>query len=182
MNWGVYVDGGIVIFLLVHSFMGWRRGLMWKAAGGLSVGLGIGLGLYFSPMLSQYALERVTSNPLHAQLIGYLAIFGLTGFVLRIIAAIVEVQAEKGLPKPERDRRRAKDRILGGIFAALKGLVIASILIAAGVAFFPSGAIWKKSMLAAPFATVGSRLLPNGAVAEMRSWAKQHVASINELK
>lgn len=179
MDWGICVDGGILLFLVIHSFMGWRRGLMWQAAGGLSVGLGVGLGWLLSPAIGALALERVTSNPLHAQLLGFLLVFGLVGFMLRIVAAFVEVHSEKGLAKDERDRRRAKDRILGGIFGALKGLVMAAIVVAAGVAFFPAGPAWKKSYFAGSFATAGSRLLPNGAVKEMREWAKQHVANIN---
>ena len=179
IDWGGCVDVGIFLFLVVHSFMGWRRGFMWQAAGGLSVGLGVGLGWLLSPFLGAIALERITSNPLHARLIGFLAVFGLVGFLLRIVAAYVEVHSEKGLPKEERERRRAKDRILGGIFGALKGLVLAAIVIAASVAFFPEGPVWKRSHLSGTFATAGSRLLPNGAVQEMREWAKQHVANIN---
>jgi len=179
MNWGLVVDVGIFLFFFLHSFMGWRRGLMWQAAGGLSVGLGMGLGWIFSPAIGALVQERITSNPLHARLIGFLAVFGLVGFVLRIVAACVEVHSEKNVPRDERERRRAKDRILGGIFGAVKGLVLTAIVVAACVAFFPNSAAWRKSYLTSSFATAGSRLLPNGAVKEMREWAKQHVANIN---
>ncbi len=182
MDWGVGVDGGILFFLILHTFLGWRRGLVWLAAGGLSVGLGVGLGLLFSPMIGVYALERVTTNPLHARLVGFLAVFGLVGFSLRILAAAVIVHSEKGLPSDERDRRRKRDRIFGGIFGAFKGLVLAAIMIATSVAFFPDSAAWKKSHLAGVFATTGSRLLPSGAVQELRVWAKQHVASMTEYE
>jgi uncharacterized membrane protein required for colicin V production len=178
MDWGIGVDAGILFFLVLQTYLGLRRGLLWLAAGGMSVLLGVGLGLLFSPVIGAYALERVTSNPLHARLIGFLAVFGLVGFTLRIIAACVIVHSEKGLPKEERDHRRKKDRILGGVFGALKGLVLAAIAVAACAAFYPGAPAWKKSHLAPVFATTGSRLLPNGAVQEMRTWAKQHVASM----
>lgn len=181
MDWGIGVDAAIVLFLVLQSYLGLRRGLLWLAAGGLSVLLGVGLGLLFSPFIGKYALERVTSNPLHARLIGFLAVFGLVGFTLRLVAACVIVHSEKNLPKEERDRRRQKDRVLGGIFGALKGLVLSAIAIAACVAFCPDGQAWKKSRLAPVLATTGSRLLPQGAVQEMRQWAKQHLASITEI-
>lgn len=179
MIWGYCIDAGILLFLVLHSFLGWRRGLMWQAAGGLSVGLGVILGLMLSPAAGEYAQQYVTSNPLHARLIGFLLIFGLVGFTLRIVAACFVVQSEKGVPKEERARRLAKDRILGGVFGALKGLVLAAILIAASVAFFPHGTAWKNSHLTNPLAIAGARLLPQGAVQEMRDWAKLHVANIN---
>jgi len=178
MNLGLGVDGGILLFLVLHCFLGWRRGLMWQAAGVASLGFGVGLGLVLSPSIGVYALQRLTSNPFHARLIGFLLVFGLVGFTLRIVASSIEVHSESGLPKPEKERRRAKDRILGGIFGALKGLVIAAILVAASVAFFPRNEFWKQSHLAPPMATAGARLLPRGAVKELHDWAKQKVACI----
>ncbi len=180
MNLGLGVDAGIILFLLLHCFLGWRRGLMWQAAGVASLGFGVGLGLILSPSIGVYALQRVTTNPFHARLIGFLLVFGLVGFTLRIVGSSIEVHAESGLPKPERDRRRAKDRILGGIFGAFKGLILTAILVAACAAFFPQSECWKHSRLAPPMATAGSRLLPRGAVKELRDWAKQNVACISD--
>jgi uncharacterized membrane protein required for colicin V production len=180
MGW--MVDAAILGFLILQSFLGWRRGLLGQAAGVASLLFGVGLGLILAPNLGAYAMERVTTDPFHANLIGFLLVFGLVGLTLRIVAASVEVHSEKGLPKDERERRRAKDRILGGVLGALKGLVVAAILVAACVAFFPKCNAWRQSKLAGAMATAGSRLLPDGAVHEVTSWAKQHVSNLETPK
>ncbi|HLX63516.1 MAG TPA: CvpA family protein [Planctomycetota bacterium] len=179
-NLGWCVDIGVILFLVLHTFLGWRRGLLWQAAGVTSLAFGVGLGLAFAPALSKYALNRVTSDPLHAKLVAFLFVFGIVGFSLRLLASAAEVYSERGVPKEERAKRRSKDRVLGGIFGAIKGLVLAAIIIAACVSFYPNQPVWKKSHLAASFATAGSRLLPQGAVKEVRDWARQHVANIEQ--
>lgn len=179
-KWGLAVDAIVLGFLVLHTFLGWRRGLLWQAAGVASLGLGVGLGLLLAPALAKVAMERITSDPFRAKLVGFLLVFGLSGFTLRMAAAFFEVYVEKGLPREDRLRRRARDRILGGAFGAVKGLVMAAIVIAACVAFYPESKLWRHSKLTGSMAAAGSRLLPEGAVAEVRSWAKQHVTSISE--
>lgn len=177
-NFGWCVDGGIFLFLVLHSFLGWRRGLLWQAAGVASLGLGVGLGLVLAPSVGSRAMSAVTNDSFHAKLAAFLLVFGLVCFALRMIASYIEVRAESGLAREERDKRRSKDRVLGGIFGAVKGLLLAAILVAACVSFFPKSALWNQSHLASSLATAGSRLLPDGAVKEVREWARQHVANI----
>lgn len=178
-KFGLALDGAVVAFLILHVFLGWRRGLLWQAAGVCSLGLGVALGLALAPNIGVYAMQRVTSDPFRAKLVGFLFVFGLTGFTFRMAAAAVEVYSEKGLPKEEKEKRRAKDRILGGAFGAVKGFVTAAIVVAACVAFYPESPLWTRSHLTGALATAGSRLLPDGAVKEVRNWAKQHVTSIS---
>lgn len=177
---GTFVDGCIIAFLVLQTFLGWRRGLLWQAAGVASIGFGVVLGLALAPSIGVRLLDHVTSDPFKAKLIAFLFVMGFVGFSLRMAAAWAEVQAEKDLPKQERDARRADDRILGGIFGAVKGSVLALVIVAAAVSFYPKHDVWNKSTLAAPLAIAGSRLLPEGAVGEVKRWASRSAGDVSE--
>jgi uncharacterized membrane protein required for colicin V production len=178
MGWTV--DAVIVGFLLLQTFLGWRRGLLWQAAGVASIGFGVALGQVLAPSIGALMLDHVTSSPFKAKLIAYLLVLGLVGFLLRLAAAWAEVQAERGLPKNERNLRRADDRILGGIFGALKGSILALVLVTVGVTFFPKSRVWNDSTLAEPLAVAGSRLLPEGAVGEVKQWVSRSTSEVSQ--
>src|SRR5258708_21751535 len=116
---GSFVDLSIVLFLILQTFLGWRRGLLWQAAGVASIGFGVVAGMLFAPAIGERLTERVTSNPFHAPLAAFLLFFALVGFLLRMAAAFAEIHAEKGLMKEESNPRRSEDRIFGGIFCAV---------------------------------------------------------------
>ncbi|HYG74130.1 MAG TPA: CvpA family protein [Planctomycetota bacterium] len=177
---GHIVDGLIIGFLLLQTYLGWRRGLLWQAAGVASIAFGVILGLALAPLLSGFLVEHVTSNLFRAKLIAFLFIVGSVGFGLRMAAAVAEVHSERGLPKSERELRRADDRILGGIFGAMKGCVMTFVIVAAAVSLWPNARVWSESQLASPFAIAGSRLLPGGAVNEVKRWAARSASDIRE--
>jgi uncharacterized membrane protein required for colicin V production len=160
-------------FLLFQTWLGWRSGLLWQVAGLASVGFGVMLGAALAPSLGARLLGLVTENPFHAKLLAFLLIAAVVGFTLRMTAVWAEAQSESGVARKERERRRQEDRILGGIFGALKGLVLALVLVAAGVGLAPYSALWKSSCLAPPFATAGARLLPEGGVRAMQEWVEE---------
>ena len=170
---GELTDLLLVGFLLFQTWLGWRSGLLWQVAGLASVGFGVMLGAALAPSLGARLWGLVTENPFHAKLLAFLLIAGVVGFTLRMTALWAEAQSESGVAKKERERRRQEDRILGGIFGALKGLVLALVLVAAGVGLDPHSALWKSSCLVPPFATAGARLLPEGAVSAMQEWVEQ---------
>jgi uncharacterized membrane protein required for colicin V production len=167
---GGMIDGGIVAFLILQTFLGWRRGLLWQAAGVASIAFGVLLGLLLTPMFSEFLTRNITSDSFRAKLIGFIFIVGCVGVLLRLAAAWAEVQSESGLQKKQKEVRRAHDRVLGGIFGAVKGSVLALLLIAAAVTFSPQSRVWRHSSLAEPMAIAGSRLLPDGAVIEVKRW------------
>jgi uncharacterized membrane protein required for colicin V production len=177
---GRVLDGMIIAFLLLQTFLGWRRGLLWQAAGVASLAFGVILGWVLAPVMAEYLTEHVTSNLFRAKLIAFLFILGSVGLMLRLAAAWAEVRSEKNLPKNERELRRAEDRVLGGIFGALKGSVLCLVLIAAIVSLYPNNRMWSRSALATPFAVAGSRLLPDGAVKEVKRWATQSAVDIQK--
>ena len=177
---GWLVDGSIVAFLLLQTFLGWRRGLLWQAAGVASIGFGVALGLALAPAIGARLTEHVTSDLFRARMIGFLFVVALVGFSLRMLAAWAEVRTESGLKREERETRRGQDRILGGIFGALKGSVLALIIVAASVAIYPDSGLWQRSSLARPLAVAGSRLLPEGAVEEVSQWASKSALTLKK--
>jgi|GEM_PF-1979964 len=180
MHAGWFVDCCIGGFLLLQTFLGWRRGFLWQVAGVASLAFGVLLGLFFSPFVGEFFSEHITSNPFHARLLAFFLIVGSVGLSLRLAAAWAEVRTESGLPKKEKELRRAEDRILGGIFGAVKGSVLALVIIAAAVSLQPESALWNHSLLATPLSDAGSRLLPGGAAQDALHWATRSATQLRK--
>jgi Colicin V production protein len=136
------------------------------------------LGLFLTPLIAPFLQAHVTSNGFHARLIAFFFVLGGTGFLLRMAASVAEVKSESNLPKQERDLRRADDRILGGVFGALKGSVLALLLVAAAVTFFPRLRLWNESALAHPLSVAGSRLLPANVMRDAAGWASRSAEDV----
>lgn len=179
MSSGLLFDLSVAGFLMLQTFLGWRRGFLWQVAGVASIIFGGVLGYFAAPFLAAPMHAHITSNLFHAKLLSFLFVMGLTGFLLRMAASVAEVLSERNLPKKEKEFRRADDRILGGIFGALKGSVVALILVAAANTFCPQWSIWKESTLAEPMAVAGSRLLPTSAVKEAARWSKHSAKDLS---
>jgi uncharacterized membrane protein required for colicin V production len=180
MHPGTIADAVIVLFLLLQTWLGWRRGLLWQAAGVASVLFGMLLGWVAASRLGDVAERYITTNPFRAKLLVFLLVMGIVGLALRVLAGWAEVRSEQGVPKNERDRRRAGDRILGGMFGALKGCVLALVLVSAAASFFPNAPLWPRSRLAAPLARAGLRVLPEGAARDVAHWAGQSAADMRK--
>lgn len=179
---GWLVDGLVVAFLVLQTFLGWRRGLLWQVAGVASMILGVLLGWWLAPSLGRFANQHIASNRLHARLVAFLFVLGTVGLATRLLAAWAQVRAERGLGKQERELRRAEDRILGGMFGAFKGCVLVLIIVATAAAYYPQSDVWQSSVLAGRVARAGSLLLPEGVVKDLSQWANRSVADIrNEL-
>ena len=125
-------------------------------------------------------IEYVASEPFQAKIVVFVLVVGCVGFLVRMIAAWAEVHSEHGLPRQEREARRKDDRILGGIFGALKGCVMVLLLVAIGVSCCPKSALWNNSKLAGPLAVAGSRLLPDGAVQQVKRWGLRSAENVRE--
>jgi len=167
---GPCTDILLVAFLLLQTWVGWRSGLLWQVTGLATLGLGLALGTVLAPSLGSRLKPILGCDTFPAEVVAFLFVAGLVGVTLRMLASWAEQHSENNVPKPEREQRRADDRILGGIFGALKGLVLALVLVVAGVSLWPKSSAWQDSRLAPPMATAGARLLPEGAIDEVRTW------------
>jgi len=180
MTAGALVDGFIVLFLILQTYLGWRRGLLWQVAGVASIIFGLLLGWALAPILGGVVNQHIASNEFHARLVAFIFVQAMVGFSLRMAAAWAEVRSEQGLAQKEKEQRRAEDRILGGIFGALKGCVVTLVIVGAAGSCFPRSPLWPNSQLAAPLARAGARLLPDGAVKEVAQWASRSAADMRK--
>ena len=171
MDSGILADGLLLTFLLAQTWLGCRRGFLQQAAAFAALGFGVALGLAVAPALGVRVMARFTSNNLHARILAFLLVFGLVALLFRLFLIWAEHAAARGAAKKEREKSKGDDRVLGGMFGALKGLLIAFVAAAAGMAFWPNAPAWESSHLAPPFATAGARLLPEGTVEQARNWA-----------
>ncbi len=164
------IDLLLLLFLLSQVWFGWRSGLLRQVTAIASLCLGLFLGAMLAPLLGRYLLDTITRDPFRARMTAFLFVAGVVGLGFRLLATWVEIRSEAGLPKEERSRRRGNDRVLGGIFGSVKGCVVALILAAAAVGFWPQSSLFKSSQLMPAFALGGARILPEGAVEVMRVW------------
>lgn len=180
MHAGEVVDSAIIAFLLLQTYLGWRRGLLWQVAGVASIIFGVLLGWALAPSLGGVVNTHITSDPFRARLVAFVFVVASVGFTFRMAGAWAEVRSERGLARPERELRRAEDRILGGIFGALKGCVLALLMAAAAAVWRPESAAWPGSRLADPLARAGAQLLPEGAVQDVAQWANRSAADMRK--
>lgn len=173
------LDTVLVLFLLLQTWLGTRSGLLRQAAGTISLVAGVLLGLAAAPFLGRHLMSHVTSNPFHARLAAFVLTAGVVGLVLRLLCAWTEARAEAGLSEEERERRRSRDHLWGGVFGAGKGVVSALLLTATAAAWWPEPAFWQETRLAQRLARGGACLLPEGAEKRMRAWVN---SSAEELR
>lgn len=166
---GTATDVALVCFLIFEVWCGWRSGLLWQVASLASIGLGLILGAALAPTLGHRLATLLNAEPFQAQLLAFLLVAGLIGCALRLMTLWAEAKSESGVGRKERERRRGSDRVLGGIFGALKSAVLAMVALAVGVGLVPNSPAWESSRLVPPLAAAGARVLPEGAVRELES-------------
>ena len=108
MQSGSMLDALIVAFLILQTFLGWRRGLLWQVAGVASMVCGVLLGWVLAPSLGRFVNQHIASNKLHARLVAFLFVLCTVGLVTRLLAAWVQVRAEHGLGKAMRKPWRGR--------------------------------------------------------------------------
>jgi uncharacterized membrane protein required for colicin V production len=97
-----------------------------------------------------------------------------------LVCAWAEAKSEEGLNEKEKEERRSQDRVLGGVFGALKGSVMALLITAASASIWPQWDCWREAHLAPHLARSGARLLPSGAENHLRSWLNSSAKNLQE--
>ncbi|MCK6471091.1 MAG: CvpA family protein [Planctomycetes bacterium] len=168
---GLLVDGLVVAFFLFQIWTGWRTGLLGQVMSMAGIGLGVVVSATLAPAMGARLLGVVTDSPVHAKLVAFLMILASVSFMLRIMALWAQFESSRWLTKEDRQRRATNDRVMGSVFGAAKGALLALVLVAVSVSFWPEFSGWPHSRLASPLAETGARLLPEGYAERVSAWA-----------
>ncbi len=141
MNW---FDVLLLLILGTSVFVSFRKGFSREVIGLVSVFAGLLLGLWFYGTAGSFLLPYVSSRGL-ANFTGFLLVFGGVMVAGGIVSAVTgRFLKATGLSIP--------DRLLGGLFGLVRGLVVAVALVMAAMAFSAD----EK----APSAVLNSRVAP----------------------
>ncbi len=127
MNW---IDGLLILVVALSILSGFAAGFARVGVGFIATILGIFLGFWCYGIVGEYVLDYVSSRAI-ANLVGFFAIFVGLALVGAIVGAILARFFKwAGLSW--------FDRLLGGAFGAVRGIVIAIALVTVLLAFAPS--------------------------------------------
>ena len=167
------LDGIILLLVVMSTLMAVSQGFFYEAFNLGGVLIGYVLAAWEYPKLAGWFLKYVSSQWV-ADISAFLAIFilvaalaGACGRILRWAVAGVGM--------------RWFDRILGGAFGFVRGIVVSAILVMAMAAFAPGSQALKNSALA-PYFLVMSRTASWIAPAELRNRFRQGVEILRNAR
>ncbi len=167
------LDGLILLLLLLSTLMAISQGFFYEVFNLAGVLLGYVLAAWEYPRLAPWFSKYVSSQWV-AEIAAFLAIFifvaALAGACGRIVRWAV---AGVGM--------RWFDRILGGAFGLVRGLVVSAILVMALAAFAPRSQALRNSALA-PYLLVMSRTASWIAPSELRTRFRQGVEVLRSAR
>jgi membrane protein required for colicin V production len=153
----IWIDYAIIALIVISAVIGLFRGLV-KEAFSLGIWvLAIWVGLNFSREFSGF-LESMISLPSARMTASFAVLFFLTLIIGSLISYLLSALIEKtGLT--------GSDRFAGMIFGLVRGVVVVALMIMlAGVTPLPQDPWWKESTLIPPMQSVAE-------------WLSQHVPS-----
>ncbi len=140
----IWVDYTIIGLILISSVIGLLRGLIREAFSLVIWVVAIWIGLTFSREFSGF-LEGVIEYPSARIAVAFAALFFITLILGALISYLLgELVKKTGLT--------GSDRFAGMIFGIARGLVVVAIIIMlAGLTPLPEDSWWKESVLIPPF-------------------------------
>ena len=156
----IWIDYTILALVALSAIVGLFRGFIREAFSLSSWGIGIWVGITFSRQLSEYLEPYVTFPPLRLG-VAFLCLFLIVLLLGNMAGYLVTQLVNKtGLT--------GSDRFLGLFFGIGRGvLVVAVIILLAGLTPLPESPWWHESQLIAPFQSLAFWLrdqLPAGVV------------------
>ena len=142
MNW---IDISISSLIVLFMILGLWRGFANQLVSLISIIAGIVLGMMFYDMAGNFFIKKtlVKSEPI-ADIAGFGAVFVITVFILKLAGWIITGVLGKL-------RLRWVDRVTGGVFGALKGVVLAFIFISILGFFLPPKEPPLKDSILTPY-------------------------------
>jgi len=137
------VIGIILVFGLVRGIF---RGLMEEISSIIGIFVGIYGAVFYYPAAAGF-LRRWISDSSYANIVGFLVIFGLIFILVSLLGVVIKYLlniASLGW----------FDRLCGAAFGAVKGILIASVLVFALTTFLPGGTPLIKTSRLAPHVAV----------------------------
>ena len=153
----IWVDYTIIGLILISSVIGLLRGLIREAFSLVIWVVAIWIGLTFSREFSGF-LEGVIEYPSARIAVAFAALFFITLILGALISYLLgELVKKTGLT--------GSDRFAGMIFGIARGLVVVAIIIMlAGLTPLPEDSWWKESVLIPPFQALAV-------------WLREHIPS-----
>ncbi len=160
----IWVDYCILGLIALSALIGLIRGLIREVFSLALWGVGIWLGLHYSREFSVY-LEKAIPLPSARMAVSFLAIFIgilMVGAILGYLLGKLVSSSSLG----------GTDRLAGLLFGVARGaLIVAILVILAGVTPLPEDAWWKQSKLIPPFQSLALWLrgqIPSGLAAQIK--------------
>ena len=157
---GLSVLDWLLLFVILMNVLGAiGQGFFYELFSFAGVIIGYLVAAWQYPRMAAFYIHYVNSEWI-AEIAGFLTIF-VIAVVLGGVAGKTARLAVEGIGL------RWFDRLLGGLFGFLKGLVIATVVVIALAAFSPSSP-WMRDSRIAPFLLVTGRTLIWAAPADLR--------------
>ena len=152
-----YIDIFLAIPIIWFAYQGFKRGLIIELASLAALILGIYAALYFNEYASNFLVNSLEMSPKYVPVISFIVTFIVIVFLVytvgRILEKVIDMVALGFLNK-----------LIGGVFGLLKGVVMISIVIMV-VNYFNEDLISSKkkkdSMLYAPIEGIAPLLWDN---------------------
>ncbi len=140
----IWVDYAIGFLLMTSAIFGLLRGFIKEAFALLSWVAGIGVGLYYSRDVA-VLLQSAIGSPMARLSAAFAALFFLTLILGKLISYLLNQLGEK-------PALTASDRLIGMLFGLARGAVLVALLVLlAGVTHLPENNWWNQAVLIPPF-------------------------------
>jgi membrane protein required for colicin V production len=158
----IWIDYTIIGLILISSIIGLFRGIVREAFSLFTWIFASWVALNFSRQFSSFFLENIINIPSARIAVAFAILFIVTLIVGAIISFLLaELVKKTGLT--------GSDRFAGMIFGIVRGMVVvAMVVMLAGLTPLPEDSWWKESVLIPPFQSLAVWLrdhIPSGLMA-----------------
>jgi len=145
------IDLLILLIVLISVIIGIVRGFVKELSAIVGLILGIYIAIYRYPLLEKYVIKVITS-PSVAKVVSFLIIFLVVFFLVIILGLLIQKAIQLVM-------LGWLDKLLGGIFGIIKGLIISWLMLILVTAVYPKSYYSiQKSTLAPKLFELGTKI------------------------